>query len=387
MVDDSRRQRVEVEVTHSVCPHHHCSPLFVERVDDALQRLRRRVEVIAVELHGEASAAVVDDSGVPASADAQVGAVGDDVHEAWVVVCFQQLCSAVGGMVVDDDDVVVERGFLRQCRIHRIADGLLPVVYRYDDRCLVLEILFLEVGRGITVGVHQCPNLPQVVGGSLLHLYLHLTVAWVHIVELFLSTCPEVEFLFGIQVFVQVQEGSLAADEEAQVVDARKLVLRQFLLSQVFVQQFRAYEEYRPEVEVVADAAQLVVDNRMLHRLAVFHGIVVGIDECRPCILGHPEEPFGGIHAEGDGSALREEHHEVGLCMLLHGYYGSRRLQPVDGQQGTVCRAVAFGLLSFTHEQVDMMYGLVGAQLAHCHLCHVHVVARQEAVDFSSHIA
>jgi hypothetical protein len=34
-----------------------------------------------------------------------------------------------------------------------------------------------------------------------------------------------------------------------------------------------------------------------------------------------------------------------------------------------------------------MVYGLVGAQLAHCHLCHAHVVARQEAVDFSSHIA
>ena len=85
MVDESRRERLELEVAHAVGAHNHRSPLLVKLVDDALQRLRRRVEVVAVELHGEASAAFVVDSYVPATADAEVGALGYDMYEALVL--------------------------------------------------------------------------------------------------------------------------------------------------------------------------------------------------------------------------------------------------------------------------------------------------------------
>ena len=85
MVDESRRERLELEVAHAVGAHNHRSPLLVKLVDDALQRLRRRVEVVAVELHGEASAACVVDSHVPATADAEVGALGYDMYEALVL--------------------------------------------------------------------------------------------------------------------------------------------------------------------------------------------------------------------------------------------------------------------------------------------------------------
>ena len=85
VVDKSRRERLELEVAHAVGAHNHRSPLLVKLVDDALQRLRRRVEVVAVELHGEASAACVVYSHVPATADAEVGALGYDMYEALVL--------------------------------------------------------------------------------------------------------------------------------------------------------------------------------------------------------------------------------------------------------------------------------------------------------------
>ena len=85
MVDESRRECLELEVAHAVGAHNHRSPLLVKLVDDALQCLRRRVEVVAVELHGEASAACVVYSHVPATADAEVGALGYDMYEALVL--------------------------------------------------------------------------------------------------------------------------------------------------------------------------------------------------------------------------------------------------------------------------------------------------------------
>ena len=89
MIDESWRQGVQLEVAHAIGADHHGCILFVESVYDLLQCLRRRVEVIGVELHGKASAAVVVDGLVPAAADAEVGALRDDVHEALVVEATQ----------------------------------------------------------------------------------------------------------------------------------------------------------------------------------------------------------------------------------------------------------------------------------------------------------
>ena len=37
------------------------------------------------------------------------------------------------------------------------------------------------------------------------HLYLHLAIAWVHIVKLLLTTLAGVKFLFTIQELIQVE--------------------------------------------------------------------------------------------------------------------------------------------------------------------------------------
>ena len=184
MIDESWRQGVQLEVAHAVRADHHGCILLVEGIDDLLQRLGRRIEVVGVELHGEASAAVVVDSLVPAAADTKVCALGDDMHEALVMETTQQLSGMVSGVVVDHNDIILEARFLAEGRVHGIANGLLAVEDGDDDRSLHIELLFVEIGATVIRGVNLCPDLLQVGGGGLLHLDLHLAVAGVHVIEL-----------------------------------------------------------------------------------------------------------------------------------------------------------------------------------------------------------
>ena len=56
---------------------------------------------------------------------------------------------------------------------------------------------------------------------GLLHLYLHLAVGGVDVVELLLAAFPQVAFLLGIQIFVEVEQRSLSAQLQPEVVEAR----------------------------------------------------------------------------------------------------------------------------------------------------------------------
>ena len=120
MVDETWRQGVEVEIAHTVAADDHRRMLLVEFVHDGLQRIGRGIEVVAVELHGEAAAMAVVHSDVPASADAEVVPVGNDMYEPWLAVALflllgvagEQFCGLVGGVVVHHDYVELELGLL-----------------------------------------------------------------------------------------------------------------------------------------------------------------------------------------------------------------------------------------------------------------------------------
>ena len=70
MVDESWGQCVQVEVTHPIRAHNHSGMLFMERIHDGLQRLRRRIEIVRVQLYGKATAIGTINRFVPASANA-----------------------------------------------------------------------------------------------------------------------------------------------------------------------------------------------------------------------------------------------------------------------------------------------------------------------------
>ena len=114
MVNKSWRQCLELEVAHAVRSYNHSRSLLVEFVHDALQCLGRGIEIVAVELYGKASAALVCRGNIPASSDAEIGTFGDDMYEALVIGSdiAENLRGRVGGMIVHDDDVILECGFL-----------------------------------------------------------------------------------------------------------------------------------------------------------------------------------------------------------------------------------------------------------------------------------
>ena len=79
-------------------------------------------------------------------------------------------------MVIHHNHIEGEAGLLFHCTLHGIGNGLFAVENRNNQRSLVGELLFLEVGFQIIVCIHDGTDSLQMVGGGFLHLNLHLTV-------------------------------------------------------------------------------------------------------------------------------------------------------------------------------------------------------------------
>ena len=173
-------------------------------------------------------------------------------------------------MIVDHDDVELEIGFLAQRTLHGIRDGLLSVENRDDHRSLVEEFLFAEIRLAIKAGIDECPHLVEMLRASLFHLYLHLSVARVHIVELLLAALSVVEFIFCIEEFIEMEDLSHATQVETEVVETRILIVSSVLLGDEVAEGLRLDEPEASEIEVVAKATRLVINNRMLNQLAGF---------------------------------------------------------------------------------------------------------------------
>ena len=332
MVDESWWQGVQLEVAHAVRTDHHRGVLFVEGIHHLLERLGRGVEVVGVELHGKASAAVVVDGLVPAAADTEVGALGDDVDEPLVVDGIKQLGGLVRGVVVHHDDIIFEVCLLREGRVDGIADGLLAVVDGDDDRCLDVELLFVEVRPTVVRGIDLCADLRQVGGGGMFHLYLHLAVAGVHVVELLHARGTGVGLLFRVELLVDMEQLSVATQEEAQGIETGVLIVGLACLHGKGVEQRGLHQQQRTEVEVVADAARLVVDDGVGRALAVDQVVAVGIHHRRVAVGGHAEDTLQGVLTQLHSHRLRLQQHVVGLRVLGNGHQGVAAREVVDGQ-------------------------------------------------------
>jgi len=170
----------------------------------------------------------------------------------------------VGGVVIHHNHVVFEVGELSECAVHGVDDCLFPVAHGNHDGCLDVEGLLAEVDVFIVFGVYEGADLLKVLRAHFFHFYLCLSVARVHVVELLFSAQPGVLLLLGVDIFVQVENFSLAAQKKSQVVDAGVRVFLVLRRPGVFVQQLCPYEEHASEVEVVAQTSLLVVDAGVL---------------------------------------------------------------------------------------------------------------------------
>ena len=123
----------------------------------------------------------------------------------------QQFGGLVGRVVIHDNHVELEVGLLREGAVHGIADGLLTVVHGDHYRCLYLKLLFVEVGSAVVRWVDFCTDAGQMGGRCMLHLDLHLPVAWVHIVKLLDARGARVGLFFRIKFLVDVEHAAVAA--------------------------------------------------------------------------------------------------------------------------------------------------------------------------------
>ena len=157
-------------------------------------------------------------------------------------------------MVVNDNDIVFEARFLRQGRTNSIRDGFLSIENGNHHRCLIFEILLVEVNVYVCRGVYSRSNGFQVSRCHLFHFYLHVPITRIHVVELLLSALSGIEFHFGIQAFVDAKQGTVPTQKQTQVVHACKLVLCNRWLGGVSMQQTRFHEQHLSEIEIIAYA-------------------------------------------------------------------------------------------------------------------------------------
>ena len=128
-------------------------------------------------------------------------------------------------MVIHHDYIILEVCFLRKGTFHSILDCLLTVEDRNHDGGLHLKLLFTEVDILILGNIYHSAYLTEMGSACLFHLYLHLAVGWVHIVELLLTRGTQVVLFFRIQVFVEMKQGSFPTEEQAQVIEACPLIV------------------------------------------------------------------------------------------------------------------------------------------------------------------
>ncbi len=172
MVDHARRNHVLVDVGEHVGAHYHTGIVVVECLYNLCQSVFTAVHVVGVELHGEFTALGMEHAGVPAAADAEVLAFGADVYYLRVAgILFDGFGCAVGGVVVDNDYVEGEVGFLSQGAVDGIADGAHAVAHGDNHRSFVGEAAGGEF-HGFEHRFEVAADFLEVSGAGLLHFNL-----------------------------------------------------------------------------------------------------------------------------------------------------------------------------------------------------------------------
>ena len=243
---------------------------------------------------------------VPTTSDAQVRAFWYDVDNAFVTLeLIYGFSRAVSRAVVYHDEIEGERRFLLQHRANGIANGALTIADRNDDRSLHSKLAIAEVHLVIFVTMQISVQSPQMTRASPFHFYLTTAIARVDIIELLLSAQPRIALHLGIEELIHMQGQLLTADEESEVIESRKLIIVQILLSDIFLQHFSTEEQHRTELEIIANRTELVVNKRHRLPLSIWgKRVVVCIEHQGLAVLSDSEESGEGVIAELQGVVL-----------------------------------------------------------------------------------
>ena len=206
MVNDARRNHVHIEVCHHVGAYYHGTVLFVEGIDHQLQRSLVSIYIVTVQLHGKLAAQGMVHAQVPATADTQIVTLGNEVNQAVILFIFVDgFGSAVGRMIVDNDQIELEFCFLAEHRTDGIAYGADAVTYRDYHGSFIFKVIGTELYL-FKLRFQITAYLFQVFGASCFHFDLPFTILRVYIIEYFFTTLAGIILYFRVEIFVDVYQ-------------------------------------------------------------------------------------------------------------------------------------------------------------------------------------
>ena len=132
MVNDSRRYRIHIEISHLIRSHHHSAVLLIECIHNLGQSVRTAVYVVAVKLHRKLSACLIMDSKIPAATDTKVIFLRYKVYKP-AVSCsnfFKKFSRSVCRMIIHYDHIERETAVLCKRTFHCIPDCSDTIIYR-----------------------------------------------------------------------------------------------------------------------------------------------------------------------------------------------------------------------------------------------------------------
>ena len=183
-----------------------------------------------------------------------------------------------------------------------------------------------------------------------------------------------------------MEQLSVAAQKEAQGIETCVTIVCFASLHRKGMHQGGLHQQQRSEIEIVADAARLIIDDGVGGALAVDEVVVVCIDHRGVRVGCHAENAFQGTLTHFQPRRFRLQQHIVGFRILCNGHQGVAAREVVDGQLLTAFqRFVAVDGLWVGGEQEDVLHRLAGLELCYCPGDGTHIVAGQKTVYFFSH--
>ena len=267
--------------------------LFMERINDFLQRMWGRIEIIAIQLNGKTATPCIVNSYIPAAANPQISAFRLNNYEAFASQLAQDITRMVTAVIIDNNHIILEIGLLLQCTFHGIGYRSLAIIHGNDDRGLAIERLTVKVWRFIIMRINACTNGFEMQSNSFFHFYLHLAVARIDVIELAFTALSRIRLLCCVEIFIDMEEFPFATEEQTQVVKSGKSKLMTALFAascSIFMQQIGTNEQQGTEIKIVTQTPHLVVYNWMLLAFPVNNRMIIAVNQGRMGICGHTKQ-------------------------------------------------------------------------------------------------
>src|ERR1700730_11969007 len=133
MVDKAGRNLLQRKIDHRVGTYNHRIRSRFKFRNGPAENAVIDVEVVRIELYRVLSTVPAVKRLVPASADSQVPALGNDVLNARIADTAQDFRRPIRRMVIDNDQIEFEIGALGQSALNGVENCPLAIPHRYDD--------------------------------------------------------------------------------------------------------------------------------------------------------------------------------------------------------------------------------------------------------------